>query len=230
MSTVQERADAARRRSRPAPCPSSLGATIMIVASAITRDERLEQHRAVADRMAVRLASDLLRRRARADEAVEARARAARDGDEQEREQQAGRPADVEALERGLLDRRSRRRRCRACRRRAPRTARSRRGSRAAAAAIHIGTSDATKQYARISTTHVVPVEARAPSRAGCRATPRERRRHEDHRRQPQRRLQEALRRAPSRPRARGTARAASATAPPGLKRNVSPASPRRRR
>ena len=48
--------------------------------------ERLEQHRAVAHGLAVALARDLLARRAPADEAVEARARAARDRDEEERE------------------------------------------------------------------------------------------------------------------------------------------------
>ena len=52
-------------------------------------DERLHEHAAVADKAGVRLGVDQLRRRAGRDQGVEARHRAAGDGDEQEREQRA---------------------------------------------------------------------------------------------------------------------------------------------
>ncbi len=53
------------------------------------RDEALGQHRAIADEAQVGLARDHLGRRAAGDQRVEARHRAAGDGDEQEREQLA---------------------------------------------------------------------------------------------------------------------------------------------
>ena len=54
------------------------------------RHEGFHQHAAVADEAGIGLAGDQLRRGARRDQGVEARDRAARDGDEQEREQAAG--------------------------------------------------------------------------------------------------------------------------------------------
>ena len=107
----------------------------MIVASAISATKASSKHRAVADRVHVRLALDLLGGGARAHQAVEARARAAGDGDEQEREQRRRSCRRRRSPERRLLDlvaaeedpdHAHRERRCRA---------RSRRGSRAAAAA-----------------------------------------------------------------------------------------------
>src|SRR4029450_9821630 len=65
--------------------------------------EGLEEHGPVSDGRAVRLFLDLLRSRARADEPVEARARAAGDGHEQEREERAGSPSRLPPLERLLL-------------------------------------------------------------------------------------------------------------------------------
>ena len=53
-------------------------------------DEALEEHRAVADRPDVAFLVDHLRRRAGGDERMEPGDRAARDGDEHEREQRAG--------------------------------------------------------------------------------------------------------------------------------------------
>ena len=102
------------------------------------RDERLHQHRAVADHARVGLALEQLRRRARRDQRVEAGDRAARDRDEREREQLAGehRPRAVDELrQRRHLQRRQHDRGCRAPARARRRSSRTPRGSRAARAA-----------------------------------------------------------------------------------------------
>ena len=65
--------------------------------------ERLEKHGPVAHGPAVRFLRDLLRGRARADEAVKAGAGAAGDGHEQEGEERPGRPRRGETLEGRLL-------------------------------------------------------------------------------------------------------------------------------
>ena len=79
-------------------------------------DERLHQHRAVADHRRVGLLAQQLRRGAGGDQRVEARDRAAGDRDEAEREDLAGEDragAVDEARERRHLDLRAAARRCR---------------------------------------------------------------------------------------------------------------------
>ena len=75
-------------------------------------DERLDEHRAVPDESRLALLLDELRRRARRDERVEAGQRAARDRDEQEREQRTREDGTVAVLaerrDRGDVDRRTR--------------------------------------------------------------------------------------------------------------------------
>ena len=88
------------------------------------RHERFHEHAAVADQPDVPFALDHLRRRPRGDEGMEARDRAARDGDEQEREQAArehrpgavDEPGDVGHLQASAPPGRSRARARRWCR------------------------------------------------------------------------------------------------------------------
>ena len=152
----QEPRDARRRRSCPAPGrPLSAGARIMIVARAISATNALEQHGAVADGGSGS-PCDLLRRGARADEAVEAASTPRRRSSRRGRGRSLSRPTPGAAVVTPAAAPRTRRRGPRRRPRRAPCRARTPRGTRAAGGGATPAGGTPRSSRARISVTHVV--------------------------------------------------------------------------